>query len=84
MLLLDYYTSRRECFVDSVRDVCSDVTLYSVAVVGLKGCSDQITHTDTGRLQPLLFSYKVLENMRQLLPPSAALFQLPVLWASRK
>lgn len=56
-----------------------------VAVVGLKGGSDHSTHAHIGlQVQPLPTSYKALENMRQLLPPSPSPFQLPVLPAGRK
>ncbi len=62
-----------------------DVTPLRVAVVGVKGGSDQSIHAHTGlQLQPLPTPYKALENMRRLLPPSPSLFQLPVLWTGRK
>lgn len=65
--------------------IYSDMTPLRVAVVSLKGGCDQSVHAHIGlQLQPLPTAYKALENMRQLLPPSPSLFQLPVLWAGRK
>lgn len=48
-----------------------DMTVLRVAVVGLKGGSDQSTHAHIGfQLQPFPTLYVALENVRQLLPPS--------------